>query len=199
MKGEALRVAAITTLLVACAYAAAAVAIYAVASARLTSKADTRLQATLAQRPAGSARDNPGRTRRQGHRRRLGRKPGLPVGHGQVAGRRVVLRQTSSAPALPASVLSAMPASGGPVTADLGGSRPYRLLSERNATDVTVAGLSMAGDTHAEHLLVDGELVFGPLLMLVMFGRIAGGGHACAGPGRAGAAAAAGVHRGRVA
>jgi two-component system, OmpR family, sensor histidine kinase CiaH len=175
--GPALRVAAAATLLIACVYAIAASAIFAVASARLTSQADARLSQMLA-----SARHDPLDVIRDSH-------PGqdhdgdddtdddtddnpayLWIIARTASGSRVVTANSAAAPALPASVLRTLPAPGRAVTADLGHAAPYRLLTTENPAGEVVAGISQAGDTHTLHLLRDGELVVGPLLLLAMFG-----------------------------
>lgn len=181
--GPALRVAAITTLLVACLYAAMAAGIFAVASARLTSKTDSRLRDLL-----GDARHDPIAAARHSRLHRDGdtdtdtdESPaylwitGLPVtgrpvtGH-RPAGDRVVMASSGAAPALPATVLGDLPAPGVPVSIDIGRAGSYRLLTAQNPAGELVAGISRAGDQHTEHLLVDGELVVGPVLLLAMFG-----------------------------
>ena len=173
--GPALRVAAVATLLIACVYAIAASAIFAVASARLTSQADARLSQILAgawSNPLDVIRDS---------------RPGQDgVGDDDTdddtdspaylwiiartaSGGRVVTK-SAAAPALPASVLRTLPAPGRAVTANVGGAASYRLLTAGNPAGELVAGLSQTANTHTLHLLRDGELVAGPLLLLAMFG-----------------------------
>jgi signal transduction histidine kinase len=174
--GPALRVAAVATLLIACVYAIAASAFFAVSSARLTSGADARLAQTL-----GSARHNPLDLIQDSHRGQDGNgdddtddtddRPAYLWVIGRTAtGGRVITAQSAAAPALPAGVLRTLPAPGRPVTADLGLAGSYRLLTERNPAGEVVAGVSEAGDMHTLHLLRDGELVVGPVLLLAMFG-----------------------------
>jgi signal transduction histidine kinase len=171
--GPALRVAAVATLLIACVYAIAAASIFALASARLTSQADARLGEMLA-----SARHNPLDLIRDS--RPVQDDDGdddadvnpayLWIVARTASGSRVVTARSATAPALPAGVLGTLPAPGRPVTMDLGPAGSYRLLTERNPAGALVAGSSQAGDSHTLHLLRDGELVVGPVLLLAMFG-----------------------------
>jgi signal transduction histidine kinase len=175
--GPALRVAATATLLVACVYAIAASAIFAVTSARLTSQADARLSQVLA-----SARHEPLEMIRDSQRGRDGDGDHdayddtddslayLWIIARTASGERLVTSQSAAAPALPASVLRTLPAPGRAVTVDLGRPAPYRLLTEETPAGEVVAGISQTGNTHTLHLLRDGELAVGPLLLLAMFG-----------------------------
>jgi signal transduction histidine kinase len=171
--GPALRVAAVATLLIACVYAIAAALIFALASARLTRQADARLGEMLA-----SARHDPLDLIRDS-------RPGqdddgdddgdenpayLWIVARTASGSRAVTARSAAAPALPASVLGTLPAPGRPITVDLGHAGSYRLLTERNPAGELVAGIGQAGDSHTLHLLRDGELVVGPVLLLAMFG-----------------------------
>ncbi|HEX4291265.1 MAG TPA: HAMP domain-containing sensor histidine kinase [Trebonia sp.] len=170
--GPALRVAAVATLLVACVYAIAASAIFAVTSARLTSQADARLSQVLA-----GARHMPLELIRDSQRGREGDADDtddspayLWVIASTASGQRVATARSAAAPALPASVLRTLPAPGRAVTVDLGRPAPYRLLTEETPAGEVVAGISQTGNTHTLHLLRDGELAVGPLLLLAMFG-----------------------------
>jgi two-component system, OmpR family, sensor histidine kinase CiaH len=174
--GPALRVAAVATLLIACVYAIAAAAIFAVSSTRLTSQADARLSQML-----GSARHNPLDLIRDSRQGQDGDSDGdadddkddspayLWIVTATASGGRVVTAQTAAAPALPASVLRTLPAPGRPVTADLGRAGPFRLLTAGNPAGEVVAGVGQAGNMHTLHLLRDGEVVVGPVLLLAMF------------------------------
>jgi signal transduction histidine kinase len=75
---------------------------------------------------------------------------------------------SSGAPALPPALLTHPPAS--PVTVTLGQAGQFRLLAARSGNGWVVAGVSLAGDLHTEALVLDGELIAGPLLLLAMFG-----------------------------
>jgi len=175
--GPALRVAAVATLLIACVYAIAASAIFAVSSTRLTSQADARLSQTL-----GAARHNPVelvRDSRQGpdgasdhdaHDDTDDSPAYLWIVTTTAGGGRVVSARSAAAPALPASLLRTLPAPGRAVTADLGPAGPFRLLTAVSPAGEVVAGVGQAGNMHTLHLLRDGELVVGPVLLLAMFG-----------------------------
>ena len=171
--GPALRVAAVATLLIACVYAIAAALIFALASARLTSQADARLDAMLASarhEPLDLIRDSRPGEDDDGDDDADANPAYLWIVAGTAGGSRVATARSAAAPALPASVLGALPAPGRPVTVDLGHGGSYRLLTERNPAGELVAGTSQAGDTHTLHLLRDGEIVVGPVLLLAMFG-----------------------------
>ena len=171
--GSALRVAAATTLLIAGVYAVAAVVIFALASARLTSNADGRLSELLA-----GARHDPLAAVRDSRPHQDGdddddadESPAyLWITTQQAAGSRLVTTRSAAAPVLPVSVLNHLPAPGSPVTTSLGHAGTYRLLTASSGAGELVAGISTAGDLHTEHLLLDGELVAGPVLLLAMFG-----------------------------
>jgi signal transduction histidine kinase len=181
--GPALRVAAVATLLSACVYAIAAAAAFAAASARLTSQADARLSQMLASarpNPLDLIRDaRPGRGR-DGDDDADGDNDDSPAylwiiaatatATATASGGRVVTAKSAAAPPLPAGVLRTLPAPGRPVTANVGRAAPYRLLTASSPAGELVAGLSQTADTHTLHLLRDGELVAGPLLLLAMFG-----------------------------
>ncbi|HSZ40608.1 MAG TPA: HAMP domain-containing sensor histidine kinase [Trebonia sp.] len=170
--GPALRVALVATLVVACVYAAAAAAVFALVSARLTSQTDGRLSDVL----ADARHDPPAAISGSGTRQETDDDDSTDEGLSYLwltagaGGGRVVTAWSGGAPALPARVLASLPAPGNPVTAELGGAGSYRLLTARSGTGELVAGISGAGDLHTEHLLLDGELAVGPLLLLVMFG-----------------------------
>lgn len=172
--GPALRVALMATLLVACVYTAAAAAVFALVSARLTGQTDGRLGDMLA-----DARQDPSAvTSGSGTREETDDEDGTDdeglsfvwMTVGAAGGARVVTAWSPGAPALPTGVLTDLPAPGNPVTANLGGGTSYRLLTASSGTGDLVAGVSQTGDLHTEHLLLDGELTVGPLLLLVMFG-----------------------------
>jgi signal transduction histidine kinase len=171
--GPALRVAAFTTLLIACVYAIAAVAIFTLVSARLTSRSDDRLSELLADArhdPLGAVRDSDPDHDGDADDDADESPIHLWITTLTAGGGRVVTARSAAAPALPASTLAKLPSPGIPATADLGSGGSYRLLTARSPAGVLVAGVSRAGDLHTEHLLLDGELVAGPVLLLAMFG-----------------------------
>jgi two-component system sensor histidine kinase CiaH len=175
--GPALRVAAVATLLIACVYAIAASAVFALTSARLTGQADARLGQILASArhdpldlisDSGPGHDSDGDNDRDND---TDDSPAyLWIIARAASGGPVVAAQSESAPALPASVLRTLPAPGRPITADLGLGRPYRLLTARNPNGELLAGISQTANAHTLHLLRDGEFVVGPVLLLAMFG-----------------------------
>jgi signal transduction histidine kinase len=171
--GPALRVAAAATLLIACVYAIAAALVFALASARLTSQADARLGEMLASarhQPLDLIRDSRPGEDDDGDDDADPNPAYLWIVGGTAGGSRVVTARSAGAPALPAGVLGTLPARGRPVIADLGHAGSYRLLTERNPAGELVAGISQTGDSHTLHLLRDGEIVVGPVLLLAMFG-----------------------------
>jgi signal transduction histidine kinase len=165
--GPALRVAIVATLLAGVVYVAAAVILYFVAVGRLNTQADTRLTEQLS-----NARDDPSAISRAGPNPSDGdgdsdRDPDqVPVYLWLVNGAGKVTGQTPGAPALTIRA----PAPGIPVTTNLGSAGSYRLLSTGMSAGTLVAGQSRAGDLHTENLVLDGEIVAGPLVLLAMFG-----------------------------
>ena len=175
--GPAFRVAAVATLLIACVYAIAASAVFALSSARLTGQADARLGQMLASArhdpldlisDSGPGHDSDGDNDADAD---TDDSPAyLWIIARTASGGRVVAARSESAPALPASVLRTLPAPGRPITADLGRGLPYRLLTARNPDGELLAGISQTANAHTLHLLRDGEFVVGPVLLLAMFG-----------------------------
>jgi signal transduction histidine kinase len=95
---------------------------------------------------------------------------GVPVFLWSVGGSGSVITHSPGAPALPASLLAAHPPRGGlAVTADLGSNGPFRLKMVRDGSGWLIAGQSLAGDAHTQRLLLYGELIAGPFLLLAMF------------------------------
>ena len=62
------------------------------------------------------------------------------------------------------------PRDGLAVTAGLGTAGSFRLKMARDGGGWLVAGQSLAGDAHTERLLLYGEVIAGPFLLLAMFG-----------------------------
>jgi len=163
--GPALRVAIFATLLAGVVYFLAAVIMYFVTVSRLNTEADTRLTGLIA-----SARGNPSAISRgsaQVEERDNDRDPDhVPAYLWLVNDAGMIIARTPGA--LPFTVR--VPAAGTPVTADLAQGMSYRLLSAPVPGGHLVAGVSRAGDVHTENLVLDGELVAGPLVLLAMFG-----------------------------
>ena len=81
-----------------------------------------------------------------------------------------VIAHSPGAPLLPASLLTAhLPSDGSALTASLGSLGPFRLRAARSGGDWLVAGQTLAGDAHTQRLLLYGELIAGPFLLLAMF------------------------------
>ena len=169
--GSAVRVAVAATLVVAFVYVVAAVVLYFVVVGRLTSQTDYRLAerisaaqhdpGVVSSRPADGTKDvNPDGDPDPGSE---------PVFLWSISGSGTVTAQSPGAPALPAGVLSRSVSAAG-FTATLGPAGSYRLLTKSGANGRIVAGINRAGDLHTEHLLLDGEVLAGPLLLLALFG-----------------------------
>ncbi|HEX6526238.1 MAG TPA: HAMP domain-containing sensor histidine kinase [Streptosporangiaceae bacterium] len=165
-----MRVAIAATAVIAALYILGAIVLYFVAAGRLTSQTDGRLGDRLTaarhdptivvSRPDGHSSDGDPDV-----------EPGqLPVLLWSVSSGGSVTERTPGAPNLTANVLGRLSGGDGPFTATLGSAGSYRLLSTPASTGFLVAGLSRAGDLHTEHLLLDGAIVAGPLLLLAMFG-----------------------------
>ena len=163
--GPALRVAIIATLLAGVVYFVAAVIMYFVTVNRLNTEADTRLTDLIA-----GARGNPSAISRGSTQLVDGDKDRdpdrVPAYLWLVTGAGITTARTPGAPAFVVRV----PAAGTPVTATLAPGKSYRLLSAAVPGGHLVAGVSRAGDVHTENLVLDGELVSGPLVLLAMFG-----------------------------
>jgi signal transduction histidine kinase len=81
-----------------------------------------------------------------------------------------VTAHSPGAPALPASLLAPRgPRDRLAVTATLGPVGPFRLKMTRDGSGWLIAGQSLAGDAHTERLLLYGEVIAGPFLLLAMF------------------------------
>ena len=81
-----------------------------------------------------------------------------------------VTAHSPGAPALPAGLLAAhAPHAGLAFTADLGSTGAFRLRLARDGSGWLIAGQSRASDAHTEQLLLYGEVIAGPFLLLAMF------------------------------
>ncbi len=170
----AVRVAARATAVIAVAYAVCAVVLYLVVSSHLTEQNDDTLAARLA-----SARHDPGLLG-QSVASRARSDPAddddddadaAPVFLWSATAAGSVTEHSPGAPALPAGVLAGPAARDGlSVTSDLGSSGPFRLKMVKDGSGWLVAGQSLAGDAHTKRLLLYGEVIAGPFLLLAMFG-----------------------------
>ena len=96
---------------------------------------------------------------------------GAPVFLWSLDTRGPVLAHSPGAPPLPANLLAAHPPRDGlAITADLGGLGPFQLRMARDGGGWLIAGQALAGDAHTQRLLLYGEVIAGPFLLLAMFG-----------------------------
>jgi signal transduction histidine kinase len=94
-----------------------------------------------------------------------------PVFLWQLAAAGPVTAHSPGAPALPAGLPGAFASPGGrAATVTLGSAGRFRLDAAQFGGGWLVAGQSLAGTVHTERLLLYGEAVAGPLLLLAMFG-----------------------------
>jgi signal transduction histidine kinase len=169
----AVRVAAAATAVIAVVYVVGAIVLYLLVSSHLTEQNDDSLAGRLA-----IARHDPSLFGQQA----VGPDSSAPADDDDVdtdsapvflwsvnaAGS--VTAHTQGAPALPASLLAAhAPHDGLAVTANLGSASAFRLKMARNGSGWLVAGRSLAGDAHTKRLLLYGEVLAGPFLLLAMF------------------------------
>jgi signal transduction histidine kinase len=78
--------------------------------------------------------------------------------------------RSPGAPALPSALLAAnSPRDGLAFTASLGKVGSFRLKMARYGSGWLIAGQSLAGDAHTKRLLLYGEVLAGPFLLLAMF------------------------------
>jgi signal transduction histidine kinase len=152
------RVAIVATLLIAGVYGACIIVLDKAVASRLVAEADARLRERLSDigsSPAGQQRavtdDDDD-------------DEGGPLLMWLVAPGRDTVRG-SHTPALPAGL--ALPA-GRPVSARIG-SGNFRLMAVRRGGALVVAGQSLAEQDHIERVLVDGEALAAPVLLLAMF------------------------------
>jgi signal transduction histidine kinase len=96
---------------------------------------------------------------------------GVPVFLWSLSMAGAVTGHSPGAPELPANLLTAHPPRDGlAITENLGRVGAFRLRLTRDANGWLVAGQSLAGDAHTQRLLLDGEVIVGPFLLLAMFG-----------------------------
>jgi signal transduction histidine kinase len=192
--GPAVRVAVVATALVAAVYIVVAVVAYFVAIGRLTSQADARLAdriATARANPSAAIRVGAPLVDPDGDNDEATDPDQVPIYLWSLTPSGTIGAHTPGAPALPAGLTvglvrsaglssagtdaagtpaSRSPAAGTEFTTQLGAAGSYRLLATRTSDGVLVAGLSRTGDLHTLNLVLDAELVGGPLVMLAMFG-----------------------------
>ncbi len=172
----AVRVAAVATAAIAAVYVIGAVAFNLVLARHMTGQADERLAARLV-----AARHDPDAVRQRVTA--PSRPPRLDLGDVDADSAPVFLwaadvrgkatRHSPAAPALPAALLAGPPSREGyAFTASLASLGPFRLKLARDRDGWLVAGQSVAGDAHTRRLLLYGEIIGGPLLLLAVFGGL---------------------------
>ena len=177
----AAKVAAVATAAIAAIYVIGAVVFNLVLARHMTDQTDARLAARLS-----AARYDPAalsqRVTRPGPT--LGVDLGdidadsAPVFLWSVDARGNVAEHSPGAPTLPAALLAAtLPTAEGrraglAFTAGLASLGPFRLELARASGGWLIAGQSVAGDAHTRRLLLYGEIIAGPFLLLAMFGGL---------------------------
>ncbi len=169
----ATRVAAIATGVIAAVYVVSVIVLNLAVSAHLAGQNDERLASHLA-----AVRQDPATLSQPVIR--MGAAEGS--GHGDIDAdsapvflwstnaRGTVTGHSPGAPALPASLPGGQaPRDGLAITANLGSVGPFRLKMTRDGSGWLIAGQSLAGDAHTERLLLNGEIIAGPFLLLALF------------------------------
>lgn len=184
---SAVRVALAATILIGIVYAGCVAALNALLADRFVAQVDVRLSDHLADGvrrgvagPAGSiGQGSQGSSSGSGGNTGNGGQPdvtggdaddqdvdGAPVFLWLVRPGAATVTLSASAPPLPGSL---RPASGQPWTAQIG-RHAFRLAAVREASGGwLVAGQSMAEETHFQGVLVDGEVLAAPVLLLAVF------------------------------
>jgi signal transduction histidine kinase len=168
----AARVAAVATAAIAAVYVIGAVAFNLILAQHMTDQADARLAMRLA-----VARGDPAAVSQPvvGRRTFRGLNPGdidadsAPVFLWATDPGGAVTGHSPDAPA-PPSVRS--PRDGFAFSADAASLGPFRFKLARDGGGWLVAGQSVAGDEHTKRLLLYGEIIAGPFLLLAMFGGL---------------------------
>jgi signal transduction histidine kinase len=165
-------VAVVATLVLAVVYIVASIVVYLVAAGRLTTQADRRLSDRLsaARHDPSLIGSRPGDGSSRGSLDGDSDPASEPVFLWSVGSGGAVTAHSPGAPALAASILARPPGAGTAFTTSLGPAGSYRLRTAHTPNGLLVAGVSRASDLHTEHLLMDGEIIAGPLLLLAMFG-----------------------------
>jgi hypothetical protein len=176
--GSAVRVAAVATAAIAAVYVIGAVAFNLVLARHMTGQVDARLGTRLA-----AAQSDPAALSQPVVRRHA--SPGVDLGDidadsapvflWRASARGSVTGHSPDAPVLPAALLAAPVQarhSGYVFTARLAAFGPFRLHLARDGAGWLVAGQSVASDAHARRLLLYGEIIAGPILLLAMFGGL---------------------------
>jgi len=168
----AAKVAAIATAAIAAVYVIGAIAFNLVLAQHMTDQADSRLVTRLAvARSDRAAVTQPVVGRRTSQGVDLGDvdADSAPVFLWATDSRGAVTGHSPGAPALP-SVPSL--GNGFAFSAGLAALGPFRFKLTRDGGGWLVAGQSVAGDEHTKRLLLYGEIIAGPFLLLAMFGGL---------------------------
>jgi signal transduction histidine kinase len=168
----AVKVAAVATAAIACVYVIGAIAFNLVLTRHMTGQADSRLAMRLA-----AARGDPAAISQPVIGRSTSRAVDLgdidadsaPVFLWAADSGGAATGHSPGAPALP-SVRS--PRDGSAFSAGLASLGPFRFKLTRDGGRWLVAGQSVAGDEHTKRLLLYGEIIAGPFLLLAMFGGL---------------------------
>jgi signal transduction histidine kinase len=169
----AVKVAAVATAAIAGVYVIGAVVFNLVLAGHMTDQNDARLAGHLA-----AALQDPAALSERVIRH--GSSPGIDIGDIDADSAPVFLWSASAqgkvtghspgAPALSSALLAVhSPRDGLAFTASLPSVGPFRLKAARDGGGWLIAGQSLAGDTHTLRLLLYGEIVAGPFLLLAMF------------------------------
>ena len=168
----AAKVAAIATAAIAAVYVIGAVAFNLVLAQHMTDQADSRLVTRLAVArgdPAAVTQPVVGRRTSQGVDLGDVDADSAPVFLWATDSGGMVTGHSPGAPALP-SVPSLR--NGFAFSAGLASLGPFRFKLTRHGDGWLVAGQSVAGDEHTKRLLLYGEIIAGPFLLLAMFGGL---------------------------
>jgi signal transduction histidine kinase len=170
---SAVKVAAVATAAIAAVYIVGAIVLNLAVSAHLAEQNDERLAARLT-----AARQDPATLSQRVTRTGVSQGAGdgdidadaAPVFAWSANARGAITGHSPGAPALPAALLAGHgPRDGLAITANLGSVGPFRLKMTRDGGSWLIAGQSLAGDAHTERLLLNGEIIAGPFLLLAMF------------------------------
>jgi signal transduction histidine kinase len=168
----ATRVAAIATGVIAAVYVVSVIVLNLAVSAHLAGQNDDRLASHLAAaRQDRATLSQPvirtGAAEGSGHR---DNDDDAPVFLWSVNARGTVTGRSPGAPALPTTLLSGHALRDGlAISANLGSVGPFRLKMTPDGSSWLIAGQSLADDAHTEGLLLNGEIIAGPFLLLALF------------------------------
>jgi len=168
----AAKVAAVATAAIACVYVIGVIVLNLVLAQHMTDQNDTRLAGRLAAArhdpDALSQRPSPGAPR--GPNFGDIDADAAPVFLWSTDARGKVTGHSPGAPALPPGLLVAhAPRDGLAFTSGLHAVGPFRMKMAADASGWLIAGQSVASDVHTQRLLLYGEIMAGPFLLLAMF------------------------------